>query len=154
MTISLQTEDMADREVECKLWTVSLQVLVMILGSTDSSQKMAGSEIPLLKICLTLAFLTFHFERYHFLHHKPTHDRKNHAEGSSTQLEERKAPFFSEDLTLVEAGPFQIMVCNGNQTCIIKYIGPSNSILWKENACVFAVNLKQHVQFDLVQSLT
>ncbi|CAG7824593.1 unnamed protein product [Allacma fusca] len=64
------------------------------------------------------------------------------------------APLVSEDLTLVEADPFQLMVRNGNQTCTIKYTDPSNAILSKENACVFAVNLEQHVESDLILSPT
>ena len=60
------------------------------------------------------------------------------------------APAISNDLTLVEADPFNLMLRKGDKTCTIKYTGPQNAILSEKNQCVYAVNVKHPVKYDLI----
>jgi hypothetical protein len=60
------------------------------------------------------------------------------------------APLISMDLTLVEADAFDLMLRKKDQTCTVKYNGPKNAILSESDHCVYAINVKQPVKYDLI----
>jgi hypothetical protein len=61
-----------------------------------------------------------------------------------------EAPVISDDLTLVEADPFDLMFRAGGKTCTISYNGPTNAILSESSQCVYALNVKEASKTDLV----
>ena len=56
----------------------------------------------------------------------------------------------SDDLTLVEADPFDLMLKTGNKTCRVKYTGPRNAILSESSQCVYALNVNMPSKFGLL----
>jgi len=51
-------------------------------------------------------------------------------------------PVVDNDLQLLEADPFDLMVRKDNQTCSIVYNGPENAIVSKAKDCVYSVNVR------------
>ncbi len=64
------------------------------------------------------------------------------------------APIINENLTLVEADPFLMMLKKENETCSVRYTGPTNAIIsTKTNeSCVYGLNLNRQVTHDIILS--
>jgi len=59
-------------------------------------------------------------------------------------------PVVNETLKLVEADAFTLIHQNSNETCLIKYTGPSNAILSRDQDCVYSVNVQKHTLWLLL----
>jgi hypothetical protein len=65
---------------------------------------------------------------------------------------EMDMPKINQEMQLLEADPFQLMLQTWNQTCHVTYKGPSTVILSKKEGCPVALNVKTSRMYDLVLS--
>ncbi|CAL8117307.1 unnamed protein product [Orchesella dallaii] len=62
------------------------------------------------------------------------------------------APLINETLVHLDADPFNLYVKKNNETCTVKYTGPSNAVMLQKDKCIYALNLKQPISRDLIVS--
>jgi len=61
-------------------------------------------------------------------------------------------PTVNQEVTFVEADPFDLFMQTENKTCKINYTGPKNAILSNKDGCPLAMNIKCTRMYDLIIS--